>query len=54
LIHDVAVDFKPEEFVAVLKSANVDSINVFAKDHHGMSYYPTKVGAAQGAGAQLH
>ena len=43
-IHDVAVEFKPEEFVAVLKSANVDSINVFAKDHHGMSYHPTKVG----------
>jgi hypothetical protein len=44
LIHDVAVEFKPEEFVAVLKRANVDSINVFAKDHHGMSYHPTKVG----------
>jgi len=44
LIDHVAVDFKPEEFVAVLKSANVDSINVFAKDHHGMSYHPTKVG----------
>jgi hypothetical protein len=44
LIPGVAEDFSADDFVQVLKSANVDSINVFAKDHHGMSYHPTKVG----------
>src|SRR5690606_26990877 len=32
-------------FVQTLQKANVDSITVFAKCHHGWSYYPTKVGA---------
>ena len=27
------------------KAAHVDSITIFAKCHHGWSYYPTKVGA---------
>jgi hypothetical protein len=44
LIPDVGVDFDPEEFAKTLKSAYVNSITVFAKCHHGMSYYPTKVG----------
>lgn len=37
--------FDPDQFVGTLKAANVDSITIFAKCHHGWSYYPTKVGA---------
>lgn len=44
LIEDVASEFNAEEFVRTLKSAWVNSITCFAKCHHGMSYYPTKVG----------
>jgi len=44
LITDVGAEFDPDEFVRVLKEASVNSINIFAKCHHGMSYYPTKVG----------
>jgi hypothetical protein len=40
----VGADFDPADFVTTLKQANVDSITVFAKCHHGWSYYPTKVG----------
>lgn len=40
----VGADFDPVDFVTTLKQANVDSITVFAKCHHGWSYYPTKVG----------
>jgi hypothetical protein len=36
--------FDPDEFVATFKAANVDSVTIFAKCHHGWSYYPTKVG----------
>ena len=43
-IGDVGSLFDPEVFVKTLKDARVNSINVFAKCHHGMSYYPTKVG----------
>jgi len=44
LIERVGEDFDPEKFVKVLKEAHINSITVFAKCHHGMSYYPTKVG----------
>ena len=44
LIPDVGIDFDPKEFAKTLKEAYVNSITVFAKCHHGMSYYPTKVG----------
>ncbi|MGC8890791.1 MAG: alpha-L-fucosidase [bacterium] len=44
LIPDVGIDFDPEEFAKTLKESYVNSITVFAKCHHGMSYYPTKVG----------
>lgn len=40
----VGEDFNPAEFVDTLKKAGVQSINIFAKCHHGMCYYPTKVG----------
>ena len=44
-IPGVGSAFDPDAFVATLKSAHVDSITLFAKCHHGWSYYPTKVGA---------
>ena len=44
LIEGVGEDFDSEEFVKTLKEAYVNSITIFAKCHHGMSYYPTKVG----------
>jgi len=44
-IPDVGGQFDPDEFVTALESAEVDSVTIFAKCHHGWSYYPTKVGA---------
>lgn len=44
-IPGVGSAFDPDAFVATLKGAHVDSITLFAKCHHGWSYYPTKVGA---------
>lgn len=44
-IPGIGAAFDPEDFVATLKAAHVDSITIFAKCHHGWSYYPTKVGA---------
>ena len=44
LIPDVAADFDSETFAATFAEAGVRSVTVFAKCHHGMSYYPTKVG----------
>lgn len=43
-IPEVGADFDPDEFVRMLQDAHVNSITVFAKCHHGYSYYPTKVG----------
>ncbi len=43
-ITGVAEDFRAEEYAQTLKEAAVNSITVFAKCHHGMAYYPTKVG----------
>ena len=42
-IPDVAADFSPEEFVAILKRAHVNSINIFAKCMHGYAYYDTQI-----------
>ncbi|MDO5445165.1 MAG: alpha-L-fucosidase [Eubacteriales bacterium] len=44
VIPDVGSGFDSEDFVKTLKDAHVNSINIFAKCHHGMCYYPTKVG----------
>lgn len=44
-IPGVGSAFDPDDFVATLKAAHVNSITIFAKCHHGWSYYPTKVGA---------
>jgi hypothetical protein len=41
---DIGANFDAEAFAATLKEAHVNSINIFAKCHHGYSYYPTKVG----------
>jgi hypothetical protein len=43
-IPEVGADFDPREFVRVLQAAHVNSVTVFAKCHHGYSYYPTRVG----------
>lgn len=44
IIPDVGTDFDVDDFVKTLVDAHVNSINIFAKCHHGMCYYPTKVG----------
>ena len=36
--------FSKDNFQKALKAGNLDSITVFAKCHHSMCYYPTKVG----------
>ena len=43
-IDDVGAEFDAAEFAQTFKDAHVNSVNVFAKCHHGMSYYPTKIG----------
>lgn len=43
-IPSVGAEFHPDQFIAALKRGRVNSINVFAKCHHGWSYHPTKVG----------
>ena len=40
----VGADFDAEQFAITLAAASVDSVCVFARCHHGMSYYPTEVG----------
>lgn len=44
-IRGIGAAFDPDAFVGALKAANVDSVTIFAKCHHGWSYYPTNVGA---------
>ncbi|MBW7884650.1 MAG: beta-galactosidase trimerization domain-containing protein [Caldilineaceae bacterium] len=41
---DVGADFDADLFARTLQEAKVNAINIFAKCHHGYSYYPTKVG----------
>lgn len=43
-IADVASEFDAEAFARTMKRAHVNSVTVFAKCHHGFSYYPTRVG----------
>ena len=43
-IPDVGAEFDAEEFAATLADARVNWVTLFGKCHHGMSYYPTKVG----------
>jgi Hypothetical glycosyl hydrolase 6/Beta-galactosidase trimerisation domain len=41
---DVGADFDPQVFTETVKMGHVNSMTIFAKCHHGFSYYPTKVG----------
>lgn len=41
---DVGANFDPTVFAETVKAGYVDSMTVFAKCHHGYSYYPTEVG----------
>lgn len=43
-IPGVGSRFDKEQFQAALKAGKLESITVFAKCHHSMCYYPTKVG----------
>ena len=43
-IENIGSEFDKAEFAKTLKEAHVDLITVFAKCHHGLCYYPTKVG----------
>ena len=43
LIPDVGADFNSAEWGATLRKARVNSINIFAKCHHGYAYYETKI-----------
>ena len=41
---NVGADFDPGVFARTVKMGRVNSMTVFAKCHHGFSYYPTEVG----------
>lgn len=43
-IPGIGARFDPEEFVHALRTGHVNSITLFAKCHHGWSYYPTDIG----------
>lgn len=43
-IPGVGQAFDKAQFQAALKEGNLNSITVFAKCHHGLCYYPTKIG----------
>ena len=45
-IPGVGADFDAGAFAATLKRAHVNSVTLFAKCHHGYTYYPSKVCAA--------
>ena len=42
-IDKIGERFDREEFARTLKEAHIDLITVFAKCHHGYTYYPSKV-----------
>ena len=43
-IPDLLSEWDVDAFANTMKAAHVNSVTVFAKCHHGMSYYPTKIG----------
>lgn len=43
-IEGIGKKFDKKQFQAALKAGHVNSINIFAKGHHGWCYYPSKVG----------
>lgn len=42
-IPNIGVQFNKEEFSKTIKDAKIDLVTVFAKCHHGYTYYPSKV-----------
>lgn len=44
VVEGIGAQFDPKEFAETLRRAHVQSVTVFAKCHHGMCYYPTRVG----------
>ena len=42
-IPDIGEKFDSEKFTRTVKEANVDLMTVFAKCHHGYTYYPSKI-----------
>lgn len=44
LIPGIGTRFDADKFAAAYKDASVDSVTVFSKCHHGVSYHPTKIG----------
>lgn len=42
-IEGIGEKFDKEKFTKTIKDANVDLVTVFAKCHHGYTYYPSKV-----------
>jgi Hypothetical glycosyl hydrolase 6 len=44
LIGDLLTEWDVDAFADTMARAHVNSVTVFAKCHHGMSYYPTKIG----------
>lgn len=43
IIDNIGSEFEARQFQKNLKKGHVNSINLFAKCHHGFSYYPSKV-----------
>jgi hypothetical protein len=43
-IPDIGKHFSKPQWQAALRAGHVNQINIFAKCHHGWSYYPTQVG----------
>jgi Hypothetical glycosyl hydrolase 6 len=44
LIRDLLSEWDADAFADTMARAHVNSVTVFAKCHHGMSYYPTEIG----------
>ncbi len=43
---DVGAAFDAQQFAETVKAGHIDAMTIFAKCHHGYSYYPTRVGVA--------
>ncbi len=48
-IPDLFSEFDAETFADTMQRAHVNSVTIFAKCHHGMSYFPTALGTAHPA-----
>ncbi len=44
-IPGIGADFSKAQWQAALKEGHLNAINIFAKGHHGWSYYPTEIGS---------